>query len=53
MEKEIGRDVKARMIGTKEVCSSILNWTLCNNWRISSVVHRAFDNFVVLFVVFK
>jgi hypothetical protein len=25
MEKEIGRDVKARMIGTKEVCSSILN----------------------------
>jgi hypothetical protein len=25
MGKEIGRDVKARMIGSKQVCNSILN----------------------------
>ena len=32
MEKEIGREVKERI--KTQVCNSILNRTLCNNWRI-------------------
>lgn len=42
MEKLICREVKARSIGKKQICNSILNRTLCIKWGISLfALHRA------------